>query len=1117
MVARVGRDTATVLFTDLVDSTAMRSMLGDDRADDVRRDHDRLLRDAMVAHGGHVVKTLGDGLLATFDSASDAVAAAVAAQHAVTARNRRAPHVDPLSVRIGLSSGDVVWEDDDCFGTPVVEAKRLCDMADGGTIVVAEVVRLLAGSRGGHVFESVGQVDLKGLAVAVSAYRVPVPAEAGAAGHGITLPAQLVPGGQGSVAFVGRGPERSVLADEWKEVVADGHRHVALIAGEPGVGKTRLAAEAARSAYDDGAIVAFGRCDDDLAVPYQPWVEAITALVTGSSGADLARWCATFGGDLARLVPLIADRVPDLPAPLGAEPDTEQLRLFEAVVAFFAAVGEAAPSLLVLDDLHWADKGSLSLLRHVARATKPLRMLIIGTYRDTDIDRAHPLADVLADLRRETGVTRIGLTGLSEAEVEGFVAAASGQTLTSAAVALAHNVYAETEGNPFFLGQVLRHLLETGAVVQDEGGRWVRSTDNVGRNEIEIPEGIREVIGRRLNHLPATANEVLSVAAVIGREFDTDLVGAVAVIDEDVVLDALEQAETARLIITVAGRPRRRAFVHALVRSTLYEELGTTRRLRLHRRIGESLEARAAGAPDDATLIDLARHFGEAAGLGDVARAVDYARRAAERATRRLAHDEAVFLLRGGLSAFDPDDPAWARTRCELLIEVAGAALRAGDPSLAGSSSAEAFALATALDVDALVIASALGGSVRYLTWGVPGVVDEPFIARLEAALDKLPESDTLERVRVESRLAIALIFVASQAERRRDLAQAATARARRLGEPEALAQALLGEAGVGFGRPGDDDRGGREVADIGRQIGNVELEFAGLRYAYAGAVFCGDLVGARELLSRMEPLVDELGQLRSRWLLLINRATLHLVAGCLDDAEDDADAALAIATHDPETAMQFHGIVQFELRRLRGGLEELLPFALAMVEQYPTLVSWRLAGMFVLADLGRVDELRQHYEVLAATGFDLPADVNLIVNLAMSAVACFELDDRAGADLLATRLLPFAGCTVFVGVVANALGSAHHFLALLAATRRDWDGWEHHIAEALERNEAMGGVLWTATTQYEGSRALARREPSVAHGTRARAWLDDAEAAFAAHGATRMVDKVRSARAAWK
>jgi len=400
MVTRVGRDTATVLFTDLVDSTAMRAALGDDRADEIRRDHDTLLRAAMAEHRGNVVKTLGDGLLATFDSASDAVGAAVAAQHAVTARNRRAPRDDALSVRIGLSAGDVVWEDDDCFGTPVVEAKRLCDLAEGGSIVVAEVVRLLAGSRGGHGFEPLGPFDLKGLAVAVSAYRVPVPAGAGGPGHGIMLPAPLAPGGQGSVAFVGRGPERGVLHDAWKEVVAEGHRRVTLIAGEPGVGKTRLAAELAQTAYDDAAIVAFGRCDEDLAVAYQPWVEAINTLVTESSDGDVARWCATFGGDLARLVPLVADRVPGLPAPLGAEPDTERLRLFEAVVAFFAAVGETVPVLFVLDDLHWADKGSLLMLRHVVRATKPLPMLIVGTYRDTDLDRAHPLADVLADLRR---------------------------------------------------------------------------------------------------------------------------------------------------------------------------------------------------------------------------------------------------------------------------------------------------------------------------------------------------------------------------------------------------------------------------------------------------------------------------------------------------------------------------------------------------------------------------------------------------------------------------------------------------------------------------------------------------------------------------------------------
>jgi len=1116
VVARVGRDTATVLFTDLVNSTAMRASLGDDRADDVRRDHDRLLRDAMVDHGGTVVKTLGDGLLATFDSASDAVGAAVAAQRAVAAHNRHARQVDPLSVRIGLSAGDVVWEDDDCFGTPVVEAKRLCDLAEGGTIVVAEVVRLLAGSRGGHAFEPLGQLDLKGLATAVSAHLVPVPAEAGGSGHAIMLPPPLAPGVARSVPFIGRGAERGVLADAWTDVMTDGQRRVTLIAGEPGVGKTRLAAEVAQAAYDDGAIVAFGRCDEDLAVPYQPWVEAITALVTDSSDGDLARWCATFGGDLARLIPLVADGVSGLPAPLGAEPDAERLRLFEAVVAFFVAVGETVPVVLVLDDLHWADKGSLLLLRHIARATRGIRTLIVGTYRDTDLDRSHPLAEVLADLRRETGVTRVSLAGLSESEVEGLVGATSGGDLNAESVTLAHDIYAETDGNPFFVGQVLRHLLETGAVVK-EGGRWVRLSDANRREGIGLPEGIREVIGRRLNYLPAAVNEILSVAAVIGREFDTDLVATVADTDEDALLDALEQAETARLIAPVAGRPSRRSFVHALVRSTLYDELGTTRRLRLHRRIGESLEARAAGVtPDDATLVDLARHFGEAAGLGEVDRAVDYSRRAATRATGRLAHDEAVLLLQRGLSAVDPDDPPWAQVGCELLIEVADAAVRSGDGGLAASSAAEAFALATALDVDSLIIASALCGCVRYLSWGIPGVIDEPFIARLESVLAKIGESDTVERVFVESRLAILLYFDIAQAERRRDLAKAATARARRLGEPEPLAQALLAEGGVAFGTPGDDDRPGREIADIGRQIGNVELELHGLRYACGGAFFCGDLAAAAALVSRMEPLVDELGQVRERWLLFVHRAALHLVAGRLDDATEVADAALAIAAHDSTTAGMFRSIVELELRRLCGGIEELLPVALSLFERFPTLPSYRLVAMFVLAELDRLDELRPLYDSLGDTGFDLPVDVNLLLGLALSAIACYKLDDRTGADLLVARLVPFADNIVLFGLVANAHGSAHHHLALLAATRRDWDAWEHHVAEALARNEAMGGVLWTATTQYEGARALERREPAAEYRQRALTWLDQAEAAFAAHGATRMVDQARSARSAW-
>jgi class 3 adenylate cyclase len=255
-----GRSTAIVLFTDLVGSTVLRSRLGEDAAEAVRRQHDGLVTGAIEAHRGRLVKHLGDGVMATFAGASDALAAAVAIQQALDRQNRSDAGAAALEVRIGVSAGDVAFEEEDCFGTPVIEAARLCAAAAGGQILATEVVRLLAGTAGDHEFRAVGPLDLKGLPAPVAAIEV---AWEPLAAPSLPMPALLTDVGR---IFVGREREVERLRQLWKETSA-GARRVALLAGEPGVGKTRLAAELAGELHAEGAVVLAGRCDEDLGVP----------------------------------------------------------------------------------------------------------------------------------------------------------------------------------------------------------------------------------------------------------------------------------------------------------------------------------------------------------------------------------------------------------------------------------------------------------------------------------------------------------------------------------------------------------------------------------------------------------------------------------------------------------------------------------------------------------------------------------------------------------------------------------------------------------------------------------------------------------------------------------
>ena len=500
----------TILFTDLVGSTALSQDVGDTAADDVRREHFNVLRQAIGRTGGTEVKSIGDALMVSYPAAADAIAGAVAMQQGVDLHNRRSDGAR-LAMRIGISAGDATFEDDDWFGTPVVEASRLCTAAEGGQILVTDIVRVLAGSRAEHELRLVGEIDAKGLTAPISACEVvwaPV-SERESESRSVPLPPVIEQAD--TFAFVGRSDERDTLVDAWKEVVAGGRR-VVLIAGEPGIGKTRLVKEVCRFAHDHGGLVLWGGCEEDLGIPYQPFAEALRWYATAGPIDDLRELLGPLGGELTRLVPDLDRLVPGLAEPVSADPETERYRLFESVVELLGSLSARTPMLLVLDDVHWAAKPTLLMLRHVLRASNTLRILIVATYRDTDLDRTHPLAEMLADLRREPTVERLALAGLDEQGVTEFLERTAGHGLDDPGVALAHAVHAETEGNPFFIGEVLRHLLESGAIVFRDGRYSVdRTLDAVG-----IPEGVREVIGRRLSTLDPATNEVLSAASVVG-------------------------------------------------------------------------------------------------------------------------------------------------------------------------------------------------------------------------------------------------------------------------------------------------------------------------------------------------------------------------------------------------------------------------------------------------------------------------------------------------------------------------------------------------------------------------------------------------------------------------
>ncbi len=427
----------------------------------------------------------------------------------------------------------------------------------------------------------------------------------------------------------------------------NGQCQLILIAGEPGIGKTHLASEFARVRAASAATVLAGRCDEEALVPYQPFVEALSWYARVCPERDLRAELAAIGGgaELGPLIPELLRRVPDLPTQPAMNPEGQRYRLFEAVAELLAQASAVRPMMLVFDDLHWADKPTLLMLRHVMRASNAASLCIVGTYRESELTRTHSLAEMLADLRREPAVARLSLRGLEEAQVKGLIDTFVGG---DASPQLTRLVADSTEGNPFFIGEMLRHLTETGAFAK------LHSASGSGKSvtDLGLPEGVKEVIGRRLSRLSEGCNRTLSLAAVIGREFAIEVLEALGDLPEDRLLDAIDEGVQAQLISEAPDRAGRFSFVHALIRETLYEELTTTRRVRIHRRVGEAIERLMQGRSDP-PLADLAHHFVQAASADAADKAIDYATRAGDRAADTLAYEEAARLYDMALQSLE--------------------------------------------------------------------------------------------------------------------------------------------------------------------------------------------------------------------------------------------------------------------------------------------------------------------------------------------------------------------------------------------------------------------------------------------------------------------------------
>ena len=635
--------TVTVLFTDVQGSTEMRNQRGDEAAASILRVEEELVRRQIEAHSGREVKALGDGFMVAFGSARKAVACAVAIQKAIHEHN----HVNPgqeVHVRIGLNSGEVSQHDGDLFGAAVNLAARVAAKARGDQILVSGVVKQLAGRVPEAGFVDRGRFRLKGFDERSQLFEVTWVHEDG---HRVAA-AALTPA---RTPLIGRAEPQAELLAGLDRAASGAGGSMVMIGGEPGVGKTRLCDEVLAEARKRRFLTLVGHCyETEGSPPYIPFVEMVESAIRQVDPGVLREHLGDSAGDVARLVPELRRQFPDIPPPLELPPEQERRHLYNSCRDFVARAAGTSPICVLLDDLHWADEGSLLLVDRFAEDIAGMRVMVLGTYRDVELDLGRPLARTLDGLVRQRLVHRVSLKRLPESDVAAMLEALGGR---GAPGPLVEAIYRETEGNPFFVEEIFKHLAESGQLF-DAGGGW---RDDLHVAELDVPESVRLVLGRRLERLSEESRRSLSAAAVIGRSFNFTLINSmVGGLTEDALLDALDEGERAGLLTSTADGPEVLfTFGHELIRQTLLTGLTVLRRQRLHLRVAEAMEKVHAGHLDERAG-DIAGHLLQAGLAADAGKAARFLRMAGDRAQSAAAFEEALRNHESGLAIVPPDD-----------------------------------------------------------------------------------------------------------------------------------------------------------------------------------------------------------------------------------------------------------------------------------------------------------------------------------------------------------------------------------------------------------------------------------------------------------------------------
>ena len=906
--------------------------------------------------------------------------------------------------------------------------------------------------------------------------------------------------------FVGREDEIERLRAVF-EKASSGRGRLVLLSGEAGIGKTRTANELATYAASRGAEVLVGRCYEESGAPaYWPWIQVIRAYVRqrdpaelteelGPGAQDIAQMDPEIGRRLAGLVPDAAPRPAESAEMAAPDPRQARFRLFDSIASFLRAAAAGRPILIVLDDLQSADTPSLLLLEFLAGELGGSRLLIVGTHRDVPRSSSHPLGIALNGLELGQLAETIALTGLGKEDVARFMEMAAGTPPPPPVVSA---VFRQTEGNPLFVREVVRLLASEGHLSGDV------PPSPRALEELDIPDTVREAIGRRLERLSTACNDALSVASAIGREFDLAVLRPAAAMAPDRLEAALDEAVEARVLVElpqVTPTSRTFRFNHALMRETIYGQLADKQRRRLHRRIALAMEGIHTGEPD-ARLAELAHQYQQAGRGRSRSKAVYYATWAGERAASVLAFEEAAGHYERALQGLgDMGAKSSEPRRCDLLLALGETQWRGGDTPRARATFGQAAGIARRLRDPLRLARAAVGYGEGLGAFEFAEGADDVLVTLLEEALHALeqwplrapgrlqrqvfPRLETPEmaaqqlKVRVLSRLAVELYYT-DQVQRRADLGQQAVELAQRLGDPRTQLIALFSRFRSVLGPDALDERleAAVEIERLADLIGDQEMAFRGRHFRLVSLLEKGDRAAVDAGLGRWMDLAEELRQPLYRWQVLSVRTMLALLDGRYAEAEACMREALLISRQGPgQAAMIRFGAQLFMHHWGRGLLAEMEPTAREVVGNYPWLPGWRTGLAVIYAELDRLADARAHFEELGAVDFaDLPRDGNWLGSIALTGLVAAYLRDVRRAGILFDLLAPYEDRCIVVHAGSFCLGSAATYLGILAAALGRFDEAQRLFEAGLRRNEELGARPMVAMTLTQHAALLTRR-----------------------------------------